>query len=231
MGSFHDIWNKFRNWCRLVILIHEGGESVCKDILSKMGIKDLTNGAEIYRKLKPYEERIKKLTFYQQKALLPDDEVIDTTKMKISLLSTHIIQILDTSQSYPQITVLRHMSNELFHILDGKKDLTEQIFDDYWKKISQLLTGLHFNMELIKGLKTEDYLSQEHEKTLKEITENMKGRIDFQTFFINFVVVPAVVVIFYNYQSRVSTSLPSFLKTINAKYPPVYPVIFVENLL
>ena len=178
MGSFHDIWNKFRNWSRLVILIQKGGESVCKDMLFKMSIKDLTNGAEIYRKLKPYEERIKKLTFYQQKALLPDDEVVKTTKMNISL-STLIIQILDTSQSYPQITELRHMSNELFYILEGKKDLTEQIFNDYWKKISQLLTSLHFDMDLMQGLKTEDHLSQEHEETLKDITENMKGRIDF----------------------------------------------------
>ena len=178
MGSFHDIWNKFPNWCRLVILIHEGGESVCKEILSKMSIKDLTDGAEIYRKLKPHEEKIKKLTFCQQKALLPDDKVIDTTKMNISL-STHIIQILDTSQSYPQITVLRHMSNELFHILEGRKDLMEQIFNDYWNKISKLLTGLHFNMDVMKGLKIEDHLTQDHEKTLKDITENMKGRIYF----------------------------------------------------
>ena len=174
MASLHDILNKYQKWCRLVILIQDGGEFVCKDILSKMGIKDTTDGAEIYKKLKPYENEIIKMTFYQQKALLPDNEVIDTTKMDISL-STHIIQILDKTQNYPLISELRRKRNELFHMKEEKRAMTEQLFNYYWDSISRLLTGLRYDINLIKDLKTEDNLSQEHEKTLEDIIHNIKG--------------------------------------------------------
>ena len=175
MASHHHIWKKFGKWCRLIILIHRGGEFVCKDILSqKMGIKDTTDGAEIYRKLKPYEKKIKTMAIDQQKALLPDNEVTDTIKMDLSLI-TCIIQILDTTQNYPLIAELRLKRIELFHLAECKRDLTEQLFNEHWDKISQSLTNLQYNIDLMKELKTEDPLSQEHEKTLKDITHNMKG--------------------------------------------------------
>ena len=174
MASLDDIWEKFRKWCRLIILLHKGGESVCKDILSQMSIKDTTDGAEIYRELKPYEEEIKTVAFDQLKMLLPDNEVTDTMKMDISLI-TLIIQILDTTQTYPLITKLQQKRNELFHLAEGETDMTEKLFNEHWNNISQLLTSLHYNMDLMEGLKTEDCLSQEHEKTLKDITHRMKG--------------------------------------------------------
>ena len=160
-----------------MILVHKGGESVCKDILSQMGIKDIADGAEIYRTLKPYEEKIKTMALKQQKILLPDNEFVDIIKMDISLI-THIIQILDATQSYPLIAKLRQKRNELFHIAEGKSYMMEQLFNEHWDKVSQLLTSLHYNMHSIKNLKTEDPLSQEHEKTLKDITHNMKGSME-----------------------------------------------------
>ena len=56
MASPTDAWNKHRNWCRLVILLHEGGESIVKQILSKMGV-DITDGSQIYKKMKPHEKK------------------------------------------------------------------------------------------------------------------------------------------------------------------------------
>ena len=174
--ALEKIWKKFGKWCRLIILIHRGGESVSKNILSQMGIKNITDGVEIYRKLKPYEEKIKtmKMTIDQQKMLLPDNEAIDTIKMDLSLI-TYIIEILDTAQNYPLIAELRKKRNELFHLAEHRRDLTEQLFNEHWDKISKLLLSLHYDIDLMKGLKTENCLSQEHEETLKDITGKMKG--------------------------------------------------------
>ena len=131
MASFHDIWKKFRKWCRLIILLHKGGESVCKDLQSQMSIEDIT---EIYN-----------------------------------------IEILDTKKSYPLITKMRQKRNELFRLAEGEIEMTEQLFNDHWNSISKMLTSLNYNMDLIKDLKTGDCLSQEHEETLKDITQKMKG--------------------------------------------------------
>ena len=78
MASLTDIWNKYRKWCRLDVLLHEGGETVCKDILCEIGVKNVMDGVEIYQKLEPYKETIKKMYKYQQKVLLPDDKVTNT---------------------------------------------------------------------------------------------------------------------------------------------------------
>ena len=67
MASSLDIWNKYQRWCRLLILLCKGGGFVCKDILSKMGIKDVTDGAEIYSKLRPYKRKIQEMGFYHPK--------------------------------------------------------------------------------------------------------------------------------------------------------------------
>ena len=102
MASLTDIWNKYRKWCRLVILLHEGGEIVCKDILCKIGVTNVTDGVEIYQKLEPYKETIKKMRGYQKKVLLPDNKVIDTAKLDFAL-NTHIIEILDTGKKHLSI--------------------------------------------------------------------------------------------------------------------------------
>ena len=176
MDSYSDIWNKHRRWCRLIIFLYQYGESACKDILSKMGIKDVKNGAEIYSKLEPYEREIEKMGFYHKKNLLPVDKVIDTSKMDI-ILSTHIIEILDKQEDYPLIFKLRRKWIELLFMSNSERDLTEQQFKDYWNKISLLLSDLHCDMKLVKDLKTEQNLSKEHEKILEEITNKIKGTI------------------------------------------------------
>lgn len=165
-------WIKFRKWCRLIILIHKGGESVCRNILFKMDVKDITDGTEIYKKLKRYVEIITRMAFYQQKVLLPDNEVIDTTKINISL-STRIIEILDTTLSYPQVEDLRDTRNELFYMSNNERDMTEEQFNNYWENIWQLLTSLHFNMSLMMDLKAENHLNHKYDKLFKDI----KGRI------------------------------------------------------
>lgn len=58
---------------------------------------------------------------------------------------------------------------------EEKRAMTEQLFNYYWDSISRLLTGLRYDINLIKDLKIEDNLSQEHEKTLEDIIHNIKG--------------------------------------------------------
>ena len=55
MASSTHAWNKYQKWCRLVILLHEGGEEIVKNILDHIGV-DITDGAEIYKKLKLHEK-------------------------------------------------------------------------------------------------------------------------------------------------------------------------------
>ena len=176
MNYLHDNWNKFQRWCRLIILVHEGGESVCKDILSKMGIKDITDGAAIYRKMKLYEKKLKTMSFYLQETLLPDNKVVDASKIDISLC-THIIEILDTTQSYPLIAKLRRKRNELLNMPEEKRDMTEKLFNNFWENILQLLEYHHYDTKLMKDLKTEDHLSQQHEKTLTNIIHSINGSV------------------------------------------------------
>lgn len=195
MSSIPEIWSKYQRWSRLVILLFQGGQSICKNILAEMGIKDTTDGAEVYSILKPYEKKIKKLGFYQRKTLLPDNEIIDITKMDISL-STHIIQILDTQQNYPLIAELRYKRNELFFMSEGKRDITQQQFSDNWDKISKLLTTLNYDMNLINYLKTTEHLSQEHEKILKDVIYKIKGSVELVLYFCVYFGVPLVLLFF-----------------------------------
>lgn len=195
MSSIPEIWSKYQRWSRLVILLFQGGQSICKNVLAEMGIKDTTDGAEVYGILKPYEKKIKKLGFYQRKTLLPDSEIIDITKMDISL-STHIIQILDKQQNYPLIAELRYKRNELFFMSEGKRDITQQQFSDNWDKISKLLTTLNYDMNLINYLKTTEHLSQEHEKMLKDIIYKVKGSVELVLYFCVYFGVPLVLLFF-----------------------------------
>ena len=195
MSSIPEIWLKYQRWSRLVILLFQGGQSICKNVLAEMGIKDTTDGAEVYGILKPYEKKIKKLGFYQRKTLLPDNEIIDITKMDISL-STHIIQILDTQQNYSLIAELRYKRTELFFMSEGKRDITQQQFSDNWDKISKLLTTLNYDMNLINYLKTTEHLSQEHEKMLKDIIYKVKGSVELVLYFCVYFGVPLVLLFF-----------------------------------
>ena len=172
MASPADPWNKHRNWCRLVILLHEGGENIVKCILDQMGV-DITDGSEIYQKMKPYEKnRLKKVPYYLQKDLLPDSKVVDTTKMDFSALC-HIIEVLDAQIQFPLIEKLRKKRNDLFHMSDDEKNMRNQQFNHYWDEISQLLTNLGYDVSKLISLKTEDHLSEE----LKKRLDHIEGRV------------------------------------------------------
>ena len=177
MTSLHNISNKYPRWCRLLILIHQSGEYLWKDILYKVGVKDLADGAEIYRRLKPYEKEINELGVNIRKTLLPDNKVIDTEKMDISL-STHIIQIIDKTQDYASISKLRQKRIELLYMREGERNITEQQFNTYWNEISELLTSLDYKMDLINCLKTEYNLVEKYGTTLKDISQKLEGTIE-----------------------------------------------------
>lgn len=92
-----DILTKYEKWYRLKVLLHEGGNAVFKDILTKLGVKNITDGSEIYQKLKPYEIQGQKLQQYQKDALFPSSRVINTNNLDLSLQFLIII-ILDTQK-------------------------------------------------------------------------------------------------------------------------------------
>ena len=179
MGSSQDIWNSFEKWCRLAILVQEGGEAVCKNILKGMKVPE--GGKEMYRHLKSHETSIKKSKMfpYQKKALLPFNEDIDTTKLDIALY-THIIQILDDpiKPNYPKIEQLRFKRNELFHMKEDQRNMSKSEFDDRWNEVSQLLTDLitTFDMSTLNGFKSDNLFSNaDQKKTLEDIL--VKGSI------------------------------------------------------
>ena len=152
MASPTDAWNKHRNWCRLVVLLHEGGETIVKQILSKMGV-DITDGSQIYQKMKPHEKnRLKTVPPYLKKDLLPDNKVVDTTKLDFSA-RCHIIQVLDTQTQFPNITKLRKTRNYWFHMSDDAKNMGDQQFNNYWDEISQLLKDLGYDVSKLMNLK------------------------------------------------------------------------------
>ena len=140
-----------------------------------MGVKDITDGADIYQKLEPHEGEIKKMGIFQQKILLPSSKVIDTTNLDLSLY-TFIIRLLDTAKEYPLIEKLRSMRNRLYHMSEGERDMLEEQFNDCWDQISQLLTDLGYNMNLLSSLKTDDHLSEGCLKDLQEGLHSMEGR-------------------------------------------------------
>ena len=169
-------WNKNKNWCRLVILLQVGGESVCKDILYKMGLTDINDGGKIYKALEKYKAKIKKLAPYQQRILLPDSTEINTIKLDISLL-THIITILDKKKKYPLIQELRAKRNNFFHMLGVERDMTEEQFKSYWDEISQLLRDLGYDMKLLDHLQTDDQLSEDLEDRLNDILHCIESKL------------------------------------------------------
>ena len=172
MTSPADPWNKHRSWCRLVIQLHEGGENIVKRILGQMGV-DITDGSEIYQKMKPYEKnRLKKVPYYLRKELLADSKVVDTTKMDLSA-RCHIIQVLDAQVQFPLIEELRKKRNVLFHMSDDEKNMGDHQFNQHWDDISKLLTNLGYDVSNLINLKTEDCLSEER----KKILDHLEGRV------------------------------------------------------
>ena len=70
------------------------------------------------------------------------------------------------------------MRNELFHLPEGKRDMTEQDFGYYWDQIWQLLKDLDYDMNSLSqlsGLKTDDHLCEEHKKGFKDIIQDIQN--------------------------------------------------------
>lgn len=153
MSSSQDIFSKYEKWNRLVMLIQEGGESVCKYILhTEMGVP--IEGQEMHKYLQKYATDIKKSKMYgyEKKTLLNEDGNIDTTKLDLKL-STFIIEILDKNKKYPLIPTLRYKRNELFHMEEVQRNMSEKEFDDRWNELSRLLKGLNCDLSSLQSLK------------------------------------------------------------------------------
>ena len=96
---------------------------------------------------------------FQKKALLPANEDINTTKLDIALF-TYIIQILDylSKSNYPRIKQLTFKRNELFHMKEDQRNMSEPEFDNQWNEVSQLLTYLMktFDMTTFNRFKSDN---------------------------------------------------------------------------
>lgn len=153
MSSSQDIFSKYEKWNRLVMLIQEGGESVCKYILhTEIGVP--TEGQEMHKYLQKYATDIKKSKMYgyEKKTLLTEDGNIDTTKLDLKL-STYIIEILDKNKKYPLILTLRYKRDELFHMEEVQRNMSEKEFDDRWNELSRLLKDLNCDLSSLQSLK------------------------------------------------------------------------------
>ena len=184
--SSQTTWKKFENWCRLSILMLEGGESVCKKIVyTNFMVPE--KGKEMYDHLEQFKAVIekKKMYAYQRETLLPTSKVIDTTKLDIPLF-TLIIEILDDphNRKYPSIEKLKHKRNEIFHMAEDKRNMSQSEFDKQWNDLSQLLLNLDntFDMTSLNSFKCNNlYSNQVHKKTLEDIL--IKGIGTFVSFF------------------------------------------------
>ena len=174
MTSIPVIWNKYEKWYRLLILLCEGGMIVNKDILSKLGVKDTTNGKEIYKRLQLCDEsQMQHLQRFQREALFPTSKDINTNELDLSLWYLIVI-LLDKQKKYPSIRRLRDMRNMLCHMADNERDMTVQQFNKYWHQISCLLTDLGCDMSLFKDLKTYDCSNDEFKKRFEDIEGRAK---------------------------------------------------------
>ena len=147
----------------------------------------------MYRHLKSYETSIKNINMfpYQKKALLPVNEDIDTKKLDIALF-TYIIQILDdpSKPNYPRIKQLRFKRNELFHMKEDQRIMSEPKFDNQWNEVSQLLTDLMktFDMTTFNRFKSDNLLLNPDQKTMLErILFEGNIKLLFFTFFFYYI--------------------------------------------
>ena len=174
--SFQVTVKKFEKWCHLVVFIEEEGKLICRNILhGRMHVPE--EGAEIYKYLQHYKSEIRKchLPCYAENILLSNDEILDRSKLDLSLY-TYIIQILDKAKKYPLIKELRYKRNQLFH-MGASRDMSEQEFKEHWDEVSQLLKDLNDGMEFSNKLKPDaHFLSEEHEMALKVILKDIEGR-------------------------------------------------------
>ena len=137
MGSVQDIKTKFERWVRLVILLQEGGDSVCKRIIhTEMTVP--RQGNEMYKFFKSCETEINKSNMpkYEKEKILPKNECTDTAKLDIPMI-TRIIQIFDKTVKYKSISKLRHKRNYLFNMGENGRDMSEYryIFSDHWNEV------------------------------------------------------------------------------------------------
>lgn len=177
MVFLDDVWNTYRKWACLSILIHEGGIVACKIILSEMDVRDIEDGEKVYQDLKPYEETIMKMGIYHREILLPDNKIIDTNKMDFFLL-TDIIEMLDKRGDYILIKQLRDMWHKLLHMSQPKMDIEEEQFEKYWNKISKWLRYFGYDVNLLIDLKNDDDLDERHKETLEYILHYRKGKVE-----------------------------------------------------
>ena len=66
--------------------------------------------------------------------------------------------------------------------------MTEQQFNNHWGEISKLLTDLGYDINILVGLKTDDHLSEDYKKRLKDIIPHracIKARVEL-LFLFNF---------------------------------------------
>ena len=162
-----NIWRKYKKWCRLLILLQTGGMSVFKNVITK-----IDSSQEIYKQLKNHRKEIKGMYKNQQEIRLPDGGKTKIGKLDITL-SAAVIRMCDTSKILEEtkkqnIQALKDKRNALFHKSMEAIDMMEEVFDKSWNEIEKLLRDLGYNINVLKGLKTNDHLKEEYEAKFVE---------------------------------------------------------------
>ena len=170
MDSMQEIEKKFEKWVRLVILFQKGGDSVCKRILhAELGAPK--DGEELYQFLKKYETEIKtkNMPSYEKRKLLPNnDKCVDTKKLDIPA-KTRIIEILDINGKYTDIEKLRNNRNDLLHMGEAQRDMSDKEFNERWDDMSQLLARFSCDMASMNSIKSMDiYQNQEYDEMVND---------------------------------------------------------------
>ena len=133
----------FDNWLRVMVLINYAGKVLFDDILHEKQ-KVTRKGAEIYEKLKNYENEMD----YQihKKILSPSDEIVDESKFDLMVYAAVVNLMFGNEDEYDNlIGDVIDMWTKIFHMKDVS--ICTVKFEQLWKDVCEMLTKHGFKKE------------------------------------------------------------------------------------
>lgn len=152
-------------WLRLVVALDRVALPWFKDILhDKLNAPE--DASDLYKYLQDYKAGFKEqnINFQQERKLFPKDKIkTDETIFDVTLYG-FIIKVIAVCQNESiqdrVINQLLEKRNELLHM--GNKIMSEQAFNNEWKKMTIFFRENKFNLDRISSLKTDPLLSQKY---------------------------------------------------------------------
>ena len=166
MAAAKDKLSQYKNWVRIFLLIDYGGREVCCDVLFKKE-KWPTDGAELFKRLKPLEKKICKFSD-QKEILCPASGKTDHNKFDLTLF-TRIIEVLFGSRYESLVKDLRQARNSECH--RGNKELPNTDFNQLWQHVTKMLETYGFDVTLVTHLKAGDPFMDQRFENLESTIE------------------------------------------------------------